>query len=253
MKNGKSQFWRFIFAGIIVLSAASGCEDQDKPPVISHFNTEEILKLPSFPVNQDTVKFVLVSDIHEDYDLLSEVVEEINQMPEISFLVCCGDLTHFGKDDQFDSYVKAIAQASYPVFSVAGNHDYLSLSNLPFKEYFGQANFSFIWGPYQFILFDDSGGLVPVDTEWLKEQANQQESMNIVIAHKPPWDTDYESVFSQIASLDQTILFLHGHTHVYANTTFNGVPMLISTQLAQRKYYVVSLCGSNPEFKTVSF
>lgn len=244
---------RLILGGIIVISVLISCKKQDEENAASHYNAAEISKLPSFPVNQDTVKFVLVSDIHNDYNLLSAVIEELNQKPEISFLICCGDLTHDGVDIHFDTYVNSLFSANFPVFSVAGNHDYLSSGNLIFREYFGRSNFTFRWGPYKFIVFDDAGGMAFVNTDWLEYQADQQELMNIVIAHKPPWDTDQESAFRRVSLMEQTILFLHGHTHEYAETTFNGVPMLISTQLAQRKYYIVSLCGRTPVFKTVSF
>lgn len=244
-----------VIASFIVIAALLGCEKEKDPLVETpHFNAEEILKLPAFPFEKDTVKFVLLSDIHDHYDLLSKAIEEINLLPDISFIVCCGDLTNLGLESQFKSYVSTLTESSVPVFSVAGNHDYLSTDNLLFRLFLEESNYSFLWGPYKFIIFDDAGGDIRApDYDWLKDEADQQESMNIIIAHKPPWDTDHESDFIQVASYENTILFLHGHTHEYANTLFNNVPMLVSAEIAERKFYIISLACSTPAFKTVDF
>ncbi len=255
MKKRKMHYFSRVIGSFIVIAALLGCEKENDPLVeTTHFNAEEILKLPAFPFEQDTVKFVLLSDIHDNYNLLSQAIEEINQLPDISFIVCCGDLTNLGLESQFESYVSAITESSLPVFSVAGNHDYLSTSSLLFRLFLDESNYSFLWGPYKFIIFDNArGDIMSSDYNWLKNEADQLESMNIIIAHKPPWNTDHESDFRQVASYENTILFLHGHTHEYANTLFNNVPMLVSAEIAERKYYIISLAGDTPAFRTVGF
>lgn len=248
-------FFRIFYLLLLLPAVWSGCEkDQETPEAITHYNALEINKVAAFPYDRDTVKFVLLTDIHDNYDVLSEAIEEINQLPDISFVVCCGDLTNFGKESQFFSYTSTIMESTLPFFSVAGNHDYLSTSNLLFTTFLGKSNYSFIWGPYKVIVFDDAGGtLFGSDFGWLSNQADQEDHQNIIIAHKPPRDTDNESDFRRVADMGNTILFLHGHTHIYETTLFNGVPTLIAAEIAERKYYIVSLCGSTPEFKTVEF
>jgi|WetSurMetagenome_2_1015567.scaffolds.fasta_scaffold13236_4 3',5'-cyclic-AMP phosphodiesterase len=249
--------WINILLSITLILWVS-CEQDDSTTNISiqHSNSVEYDKLGSLPLHMpDPLKFVLVSDIHNNYDILSAAIEEINLDTNLRFIVCCGDITDFGAMEQYESYVATINTSLCPVFSIIGNHDCLSGGSGIYTSIFGPANFSFVIGDYEFILFDniDWDLVRSPNYKWLKMELSDNIYRHIVMAHYPPWENDSDSEFEKIVTPSNTVLCLHGHTHVYAENFHNNIHTLVSTAMVDRKYYIVSISDTQSTFQTVAF
>jgi len=103
----------------------------------------------------DTLRFALISDIHENYDDLYDAISNINQLTGLQFVVCCGDITNAGLAQEFKWYINNSKGSIYPLITVIGNHDYLSNGHTVYTKLFGSSDMSFLVGKYKFILFDD--------------------------------------------------------------------------------------------------
>lgn len=208
----------------------------------------------------DTFKFALISDIHENYDDMSDAINSINMQPGLRFVVCCGDVTDKGLSQEYEWYLDVAKESYYPVITVIGNHDYRSNGYDVFNRLFGTPNISFASGNYNFILFDDviwERNNKSPRYEWLISELADSTRYNIVITHIPPWSDQMEGinniVFQQIVNANNTILCLHGHDHMFYETYYNCIHTLVSESINAREYYVINLVDSQAIIKKISF
>lgn len=94
-----------------------------------------------FPVFADEkevlLHFVHLSDTHINYDylsdkaklrknsgtILSDAIEQVNNMKEVDFVLITGDLVNLGKEELVDKFVDITMSFNPPVYVTLGNHD----------------------------------------------------------------------------------------------------------------------------------
>jgi Predicted phosphohydrolases len=185
-----------------------------------HLNAKSIATLQSASVAEnDTVWFAVISDPHNNYDDLKDAITSINRMEGVRFVVCCGDITNWGTADEFRWYKEIIEKSVHPVITMIGNHDYLSNGHLVFQRMFGDTNFSFSYGGYNFVFFDDvvweDNNSMP-DFDWLQNSLSTAKT-NVLFAHIPAWSDQMAGVFEQrmdsILSSNRVVGAIYGHDH----------------------------------------
>jgi|WetSurMetagenome_2_1015567.scaffolds.fasta_scaffold13236_3 3',5'-cyclic-AMP phosphodiesterase len=226
-----------------------------------HLNSREVKSITENSASSDdTFKFALLSDIHDNYDDLSAAIRNLNHHNDLRFVICCGDITNSGLSQQFDWYVDEIEKSDYPFFSMIGNHDYRSNGLKNYRKIFGQVNSSFVVDGYKFILFDntiwENENRSPIYS-WLSEQLADSENYNIVFCHIPPWGDQMagknDTLFREIVRHDNTILCAHGHTHNFQEIYYNGIHTLVSAAINDREYYIISFSGNTSVIQRVNF
>lgn len=210
--------------------------------------------------NNDTITFVLLSDPHFYYDVLSKAVKSINTQTGISFVVVCGDITDAGLSREYEYYWKQVRKLNYPVVTIIGNHDFLSTGEKVFKRLFGDTNFSFVCGNYKFIAFNDvvwENENVSPDFEWFNNEVVTSSNKCILFSHIPPWTDqfteEYKDKFYNIASHQQVKLSVHGHQHHYNDTIVNNKRYIVTEAVYEHEYYLVHLFGENAKVEKVNF
>lgn len=226
-------------------------------------NTYEIKKIKQNQINvstSDTFKFAIISDTHEWYDETKEAVNSINRQKGIQFVMCCGDVANAGLAQEYKWYFDGIKKCNYPVITVIGNHDYRSNGKMIFQKLFGSTNNSLVVGAYKFILFDNiiwEGGNKSPLYEWLVDELADTSHFNIVFAHIPPWSDQMEGinkmVFKQIVTPSNTVLCVHGHTHSFSDTKYNGIHTIVSGNIGDREYLIVSMIKTKSLLERVKF
>lgn len=210
--------------------------------------------------SSDTLKFALFSDIHENYDDLYDAISSINQQTNLQFAACCGDITNAGLAQEFKWYISNSQNSKYPLITVIGNHDYLSNGYSVYTKLFGPTNISFIVNKYKFILFDniiwEKNNEMP-DYEWLSHELADSTHYNVLLAHIPPFseemEGDYGLKYNQTVDSTNTVLCIHGHTHSFSETSYNGIHTIISTDIEDREYYIISLINGKSFIKRISY
>lgn len=259
-------FYYISLIGLFLLSLNS-CSDQfsyspyDSGVDTEHHNHNEVLMISNTPLSgSDTFKFALLSDIHDNYDDLSDAIKRLNKHKDLNFIACCGDITNSGLAQQFEWYVKVINKSHHPFISVIGNHDYRSNGNRVYRKVFGPSDFSFETGNYKFVVFDnvvwENDNRSP-KFDWLTDQLSDPELNQVVLTHIPPWDNQMTGinnlVFRDLVNSENTILCCHGHSHEYSDTCYNGVRTIVSEAINDREYYIISLVGNQSFFKRVRY
>ncbi len=243
-----------IFIACINMIVFCSCSDMieyspyDANVKTSVFNTVRAENISLVAFDEDTLKFAVFSDSHNDYDKLSEIINKINLQKGLQFVVCCGDVTKAGLSQEYIWYLDAVEHCKYPIFTVIGNHDYRSNGYVIFNKVFGQPNMSFIVGRYKFVMFDDiiwENNNKSPKYEWLKEEMADSAYKHIVLAHIPPWSDQMEGlnklVFDQIVTPQNTILCIYGHDHSFLDKKVNGIHSIVSGCVKDKSCFVVSI------------
>lgn len=226
-----------------------------------HLNLNEASTLEKNKFNSDTLKFAVISDIHDNYDNLSAAISRINLHNDLKFVVCCGDITNSGLLQQFEWFIDIVRKSEVPFFTLIGNHDHRSNGKDIYKEAFGDMNFTFQTDGYEFICFNntvwENKNRTP-EYEWLNgELSNDNNLEHIVICHIPPWHDQMsgnnESLFNTVVTPENTMLCIHGHTHNYEERIYQGIPTLVSDAINDRRYCIVSISGKSVSIKLFSF
>jgi 3',5'-cyclic-AMP phosphodiesterase len=208
----------------------------------------------------DTFKFALFSDIHENYDDMSDAINSINKLNGLQFVACCGDITNSGLAQEFEWYTDVAAESLYPLITVIGNHDYLSNGYSIYTKLFGEPNMSFTVNKYKFILFDDiiwENNNKEPDYGWLSNELADSNYYHVIMSHIPPYSDEMKGInglaYDKIVDSTNTILCLHGHCHCFNELTFNGVHTMVTGDIDDGEYYIISLVNDHSIIKRVSF
>ena len=125
----------------------------------SHVLSQLQANLPTYPIrlfvfgdNRDSCTTCTDGDI-----IFMQLIDDIDsgQIP-CTLSISNGDLVLSGYDFQYQNYMSMIDKASFPIFSVRGNHElYADDGPANFQKYFGEKYFSFSYGPLYICLFPD--------------------------------------------------------------------------------------------------
>jgi len=178
---------------------------------------------------------------------LARCVEHINAMPQRPDAVLfTGDLTDFGRPDEYDNLARLIAPLAMPVFLMAGNHDdpRTMRGKFPAHAYLrqrpGKLDYVIDDFPVRLVALDSTipgrspGELTAPQLRWLDETlAAAPGKPTIVALHHPPFWTgighmdrqpllDPANLESVIARHPQVERVLAGHLHRPIVARFGG-------------------------------
>lgn len=148
---GISKKYSADIIAIIICLLPLGCSrlieysPYDAPVKSRGLNISQAEKITDIPfLRSDTLKFVLFSDTHYNYDDMADAIKSINAESDLLFAVSCGDITFFGLEKEFEWYLETAGDLRHPLVTAIGNHDYLANGLDIYKRLFGDPNFSFI-------------------------------------------------------------------------------------------------------------
>ena len=127
--------------------------------------------------------FALLTDTHistsnpRPMEDLQRSIADINQNPEIEFVVVTGDLTESGDRASIEAIKAALEQLHVPFYAASGNHEttWSESGVMDFSRVFGDSRFAFSHNGMYFIGFNSGpvirmadGHVAPQDIAWLK-------------------------------------------------------------------------------------
>jgi Icc-related predicted phosphoesterase len=255
-----------IVLSVIVLIISISCSDMiEYSPYDANIESRDLNKfysenLGSTQTNRDSLSFAVFSDNHFYYDELNAAVNSINNKPNLSFVVACGDITDSGLAKEYQLFWRQVKKLKHPLITIIGNHDHLSNGAISYKRMFGDPNFSFSCGSYKFIGFNstvwENNNKSP-DFEWLKDEVNKSDQKCVILTHIPPWGDQFtpenEDKYYEIAANPQVLLNIHGHIHKFCDTLIHNKRYITPDEVYIRRYLVIHLYGNNIEFENVQF
>lgn len=246
--------------------------------------------LNTFAQNVDELKFVHISDVHftkeldntpfklrkHSPELFDDAIEQINAIPEVSFVMFGGDLVDRAKDSELDGFLEHAKSIKAPWYFTFGNHDSMLGSHLTPDRYLAKVqktnpyfkfnNTYYSFSPkngYKIIVLDSiirdkltSTGEIPKEElEWFdKELSASQKQIVLVFLHTPilePIAAEHhrminsQEVMKVLGKYKNPIAIFQGHYHVSKikqmnNLLFISTPALVSYPNAFREIKITN-------------
>jgi 3',5'-cyclic-AMP phosphodiesterase len=248
-----------LFASLVSCDEMTDFSPYDANTSYRNLNATNILKNENVTQIADSLTFIAISDSHSSYSDLRAVVNSINKMERVSFVVVCGDVTNLGLCKEYEDYYNIIRKLNIPFITLIGNHDYLSNGKLIYNKMFGPTNFYFETGNYRMIMFDDivwENGNYEPDFNWLQEALNTP-TANILFMHIPLWDAQLENGFGDklkaIIENNDVIISISGHEHGYKTKSLNNKQYLVLPDLGSRTMAKISLVKKTMAVEMINF
>jgi uncharacterized protein len=144
------------------------------------------------------MKFLTFTDLHEDKKKLQELVKRASK-PDIDFIVCCGDISSFGRG--LRNVLKSFNDLGKKMYVLPGNHeepdeafaavvsDYENCVNLHMKTQ-KIGNYLFLgYGGGGFAMQDERFRKVARD--WYSRYKNEK---TVLVTHMPPFETKLDKL-----------------------------------------------------------
>ncbi|MEP2023892.1 MAG: metallophosphoesterase [Reichenbachiella sp.] len=227
---------RYSFLLIVSMVFLYSCIDlfQYSPNAISLDESQKDLNRKNYEEllskeGDDTVRFVFAADTQFATDELKILVDQLNNIEGIDFMLLAGDLVQKGTSKEYKWLHRELERLNIPYFGIVGNHDFERNAENIFEAMFGERDFSFEYKHTKFICIDTNSkewnwnGKVP-DISWLQSEidaadANDDIDKVYVISHVAPYDhvffdAELEYDFANaIGSSPKVIASLHSHSH----------------------------------------
>jgi 3',5'-cyclic-AMP phosphodiesterase len=265
---------RFLFTALLLSILSSSCkklfsysaneiqiEEKDRDQ-----NIKNIERLQSNEQN-DSFRFVVISDCQRFYEEMDEFIEKINGFPGISFLVLNGDITDFGQRSEYLWISQRLQKLSFPFLVVIGNHDMLGNGRELYKQMFGPENFGFSYSGHKFIALNSNSqevghnGSLP-DTSWLQKELSStppQEKI-FVFAHLAPFSGDFdrslEQTYVRILTNNGNVVYsIHGHEDISYSGQPYGPPVnyLVVNSIKEKSFVLINVKSNDITVEEIFF
>lgn len=196
-------------------------------------------------------RIALIGDSHTYYDEFKRLIDAINRIDNIDFVVHLGDITLSGIYREFLWYSEIIARLNKPVVTVIGNHDCLANGETMYRNMFGDFNFNCTYNNCKLVFWDDiiwERNNKDPDFEWLQKEMSDEKwyTHKVVFAHIQPWDAQFSMgnrlLYNRILEKNGVSLSIHGHQHkFYYDKYFGKVPYLLIPDATDREIVVAEV------------
>lgn len=206
--------------------------------------------------------FAHISDTHigtdkADQDLLL-TIEDINNNPDIEFVVHTGDVTEFGSDDELYLAKKLLDKLKKPYYIVPGNHDskWSESGCNTFVKVFGSECFSVEKNGFLFVGLASgpnmrmSPGQIPREhLQFLKNvlEKNKKKQLPVISLNHYPLDPGLNNWYEVIDLLKTQNVQAHlmGHGHANKIYDFEGIPGVMGrSNLRADKHKAIKVDGA---------
>lgn len=217
--------------------------------------TAVVLMAISLPAKAfEPFRFAVVTDVHinkthpNPLQDLRLSVQQINATDSIDFVLVTGDIADGGDGESLQIAHDELSKLNKPWYILEGNHDqnWSESACMDFLRIFGYERFRFEHKGFLFLGFPTGpmmrmalGHVAPEDTEWLKEQL-QQNGRNgkpvFVVCHIPmqPQDVDNWYDVTDAVAPYPVVAFINGHYHRNLHFNYDGIPGIVNiTNLRQ--------------------
>ncbi|WP_168719613.1 metallophosphoesterase [Thermosulfurimonas marina] len=223
---------------------------------------EHVCALPATDWNTRNLSRIRVKDPHDfsfavfgdsqfSIYAFESLLREIDQDPEISFVIALGDMVHSGSKTSYSLFLDLIQKNLHkPLVTVIGNHELKGGGYPLYTRIFGRPYYSFRIGRTCFLILDDAASKLNLkERSWLEGELRKSRDLcdhRLVFLHIPLYDPrpheyhclpEKEAKFLSRVFRDYGVSHVFaGHIHGYFHGNWNGLPYTISGGAGARLY-----------------
>ena len=259
--------------GLIILLFFTACEmveyspnqvfDRDSPRDLNAKHINQLLQNSG----DDTIRFVLAGDSQRAYKNASDLVNVVNNIRGVDFVLLAGDISDFGLLNEMEWVDEIFSKLNVPYIGVIGNHDMVANGEQIYKRMYGPLDFSFTYHGVKFVCHNTNSrevnfsGNVP-DMEWLKQEFSPSAGVNayVAVAHVPPFSIDFDKsleaeYINVINSAPNTLAALYAHNHRedvrYPNE--QSVPYLVTQAIVRRQFLLLEIVSGKLKYESIPY
>lgn len=216
----------------------------------------------------ERIRFVLTGDSQRAYKDAVDLVDAVNKLPEVDFVILAGDISDFGLSQEMEWVDQIFSKLHIPYIGVIGNHDMVSTGQKSYKRMFGELDFSFVYQGVKFVCHNTNSretafdGKVP-DLPWLKKQFLPENGVDayVAVAHIPPGIPDFDPALSDdyvniVNQSPNTLAALYAHMHTNA-VFFPGhqstIPYIVTDAIQNRKFVLVEIVNGKLTYENIAY
>lgn len=195
------------------------------------------------------IKIALFADSHSNDHDLDKVIQQINQISNLDFVVNLGDFTDSSYNFEYDRFVDSLEALQAPSFTVIGNHDALGAGPVLFKKIFGLSNYWFETASARFIFFhtanlEDPKGFEP---QWFLDAVASSVKNTFIFSHISLVDEERFalSLFEPALLNPRVKMSIFGHKHIYSQTAVSGTVLLQVPRVQRLQWLILRINGNN--------
>lgn len=214
---------------------------------------------PSTPADY---RIAFISDTHNYYDDLADLVKDINANGPFAFVVVTGDVTNEGLREEYLKTKEILNRLNYPVIVVVGNHDLLAEGEKIFGKLYGKKDFTLTYRNLAFVFANtnnwETGGRVP-DLKFIEDSFRATALTDrILVTHVPLNDRDRfsETEINRMEDLVRTQgvdFIFSGHNHNPGVGEFGGATQITVGAPTKKKYSVLNVTAGGLSHQKISF
>lgn len=185
-------------------------------------------------------RFAVMGDVQTALPRFDEVLEAIDDVPDLDFVMCTGDLVEDGKDEEWELVEQKLQVLDIPFYSTIGNHEVKRQPEI-WNRLFGRYNVHFLYRGVAFSFIDSANATIDPEVRdrlstWLDESKDR---VHFFGTHYPLSDPvgsrsasfrsrkEASSILSDLAEGNVDVTF-YGHVHSFYAFSNAGIPAYIS-------------------------
>lgn len=233
-----------------------------------NINNENIVLIENRCKDKETLRIAFISDTHGWYSDTEDLVNAVNRVEDLDFVIHLGDLTDCGTTKEYVWARDIIEKLKVPYVALIGNHDFLGTGDQMFKSMYGPYDFSFIAGRIKFVClntnateYDYLAAIPNFDFMEAEIHSNTSEfDRTIMCMHAPPlceqFNNNVAKVFQLYVNHFPGLMFcVNGHEHCKnaRDIYHDGVIYYGVDSAEHRSYLLFTITPNGYEYESVDF